>query len=227
MFGMSYLLSTIILCLLSLVNIIFLALPNVSKLKDLNWSLIKVTVITFITIWIIVIPEEIHEFYFYIGGSFGLGFLINGFLTKKGSKYVFHVFAYAAFSFIFLAVNQTFLFIINVGLSYILFLFIFFYNLKTDPLEDAEITNSNGSKLAINAIIVLAFASIFGFLVFSIIGGDMIDVITNPLANLFAFHTDYRAMLAVIIIAMFFAFILIITEFYTQSKKRDDEQWYT
>jgi hypothetical protein len=227
MFGMSYLLSTTILCLLSLVNIVFLALPNVSKLKDLNWSLIKVTVITFITIWIIVIPEEIHECYFYIGGSFGLGFLISGFLTKKGSKYVFHAFAYAAFSFIFLAVNQTFLFIINVGLSYVLYLFILFYNLKTDPLEDAEITNSKGSKLVINAIIVLAFASIFGFLVFSAMGEDMIDVTTNPLANLFAFHTDYRAMLAVIIIAMFFAFILIITEFFTQSKKRDDEQWYT
>lgn len=226
MFGMSYLLSTIILCLLSLVNIVFLAFPNISKLKNFHLFLIKATVITFVTIWIIVLPEEIHECYFYIGGSFGLGFLIRGFLTDKGSKYVFHIFAYSAFSVIFLAVNQTFLFILNMSLSYVLYLGLVFYNLKTDTLEDVEITDSKGSKLVINTIIVLAFASLFGFLVFSVMDGGMIEVTNIPLASLFAFHTDYRTILTVIIIAIFFAFILILTELYTQSKKRDDEQWY-
>ena len=226
MFGMSYLLSTIILCSLSFVIIVFLALPNISKLKNFHWFLIKATVITFITIWIIVLPEEIHECYFYIGGSFGLGFLIKGFLTKKGSKYVFHIFAYSAFSVIFLAVDQTFLFIINMSLSYILYLGLFFYNLKINPLKDVEVTETKGSKLVINTIIVIAFASLFGFLVFSVLDGGIVDVTNIPLASLFAFHTDYLTMLTVIIIAMLLALILIITELYTQSKKRDDEQWY-
>ena len=226
MFGMSYLLSTIIQCLLSFIIIVFLALPNISKLKNFHWFLIKATVITFITIWIIVLPEEIHECYFYIGGSYGLGFLIRGFLTKKGSKYVFHIFAYSAFSVIFLAVNQTFLFIINMSLSYILYLGLIIYNLRINPLIDVEVTDSKGSKLVINTIIVLVFASLFGFLVFSVLDGGKIDVTNYPLASLFAFHTDYRTMLTVIIIAMFFALILILTELYTQSKKRDDEQWY-
>ena len=226
MFGISYLLSTIILCLLSFINIVFLALPNISKLKNIHWMLIKATVITFVTIWIIILPEKIHEIYFYIGGSFGLGFLIRGFLTIKGSKYVFHIFAYSAFSIIFLSVNQIFLFIINMSLSYVLYLGLFFYNLKIDPLEDFEITDSKGSKLVINTVVVLAFASLFGFLVFSVMDGEMIDLTNIPLASLFAFQSDYRTMLAVIIITMFFAFILILTELYTQSKKRDDEQWY-
>ncbi|MHA1551122.1 MAG: hypothetical protein ACTSQC_04190 [Candidatus Heimdallarchaeaceae archaeon] len=226
MFGMSYLLSTIILCLLSFIIIVFLALPNISKLKNFHWFLIKTTVIIFITIWIIVLPEEIHECYFYIGGSYGLGFLIRGFLTKKGSKYVFHIFAYSAFSVIFLAVNQKFLFIMNMSLSYILYLGLLFFNLNINPLKDAEVTDGRGSKFVINTIIVIAFASLFGFLVFSVLDGGMIDVTNNPLASLFAFHTEYLTMLTVIIIAMFFALILVLTELYTQSKTRDDEQWY-
>ncbi len=226
MFGMSYLVSTIILCLLSFIIIVFLALPNISKLKNFHWFLITAIIITLTTIWIVILPEEIHESYFYIGGSFGLGFLIRGFLTKKGSKYVFHIFAYSAFSVIFLAVNQTFLFIMNMCLSYILYLVLFFSNLKINSLKDAEVTDSKGSKFVINTIIVLAFASLFGFLVFSVLDGGRVDVTNIPLASLFAFHTDYLTMLTVIIIAMFFALILILTELYTQSKSRDDEQWY-
>ena len=226
MFGMSYLLSTIILCLLSFIIIVFLALPNISKLKNFHWFLIKTTVIIFITIWIIVLPEEIHECYFYIGGSYGLGFLIRGFLTKKGSKYVFHIFASSAFSVIFLAVNQKFLFIMNMSLSYILYLGLLFFNLNINPLKDAEVTDGRGSKFVINTIIVIAFASLFGFLVFSVLDGGRIDVTNIPLASLFAFHTEYLTMLTVIIIAMFFALILVLTELYTKSKTRDDEQWY-
>ncbi len=226
MFGMSYLLSTIILSFLSFINIIFLSLPNISKLKNFHWFLIQATVITFVTIWIIILPEEILECYFYIGGSFALGFLSKGFLTKKRSKYVFHIFAYSAFSIIFLAVNQILLFIINMSLSYVLFLGLFFYSLNTDSSEDVEITDSKGSKLVINTIIVLVFASLFGFLVFSVLDEGMIAVTNPPLASLFAFNPDYRTMLLIIIFAMFIAFILILTELYTQSKKRDDEQWY-
>jgi len=226
MFGMSYLLSTIILCLLSFTNIIFLALPNISKLKNIHWFLIQATVIIFVTIWVIVLPEEILECYFYIGGSFGLGFLSRGFLIKKGSKYIFHIFAYSAFSIIFLAVNQILLFIINMSLSYVLFLGLFFYSLNIDPSEDVEITDSKGSKLVINTIIVLAFASLFGYLVFSVLDGGMIAVTITPLASLFASHPDSLTMLTIMIFAMIIAFNLILTELYTQSKKRDDEQWY-
>jgi len=226
MFGMSYLISTIILCILCFSNIIFLALPNISKLKNFYWVLIKAIVVSFFTVWIIILPEEIQESFFYVGGSFGLGLLIRGFQIKEGSKYVFHVFAYSAFSIIFLAVNQTLLFIINMGLSYVLYLGLFFYSLNVDPSESAEIKDGKGSKLIINTIIFLVFTSLFSFMVFSVMDGSTIDVPNIPLASLFAFHTDYRAMLIVIIIAILIALILILAEFYTQSEKRDDEQWY-
>ena len=226
MFDMPYLLSTIILSLLSFINIVLLTLPNISKFKNFHWFLIRAAVILLVTIWIIVLPEEIHESYFYIGGSFGLGFLIRGFLIRKRSKYVFHIFAYSAFSIIFLAVNQTLLYIINMSLSYVLFLGLLFFSLNIYHSEDLEVTDSKGSKLVINTIIILAFASLFGFLVFSVIDGGKIDVANIPLANLFDLHPDYRTMLIVIILAMFFTFILILTELYTQSKRRDAEQWY-
>ncbi len=226
MFDMSYLLSTIILSLLSFVNIVLIILPNISKLKNFHWFLIKAAVITFVTVWIIILPETIHECYFYVGGFFGLGFLIRGFLTKGRIKYMFHIFAYSSFSIVFLATYQTLLFIINMSLSYIICLGLLFYSLNINHPEDIEVTDSKGSKLVINTIIIFAFASLFGFLVFSIMDQGKIDIVNIPLASLFALHPDYRTILIVIILAMLFTFILILTEIYTQFKRRDSEQWY-
>ncbi len=227
MFELSYVLSTIILSLLSLTNIVLLTLPNISKLKNIHWFLIKVAVIMIITVWIIILPEEIQESYFFIGGSFGLGFLIRGILINKRSKYMFHIFAFSAFSIIFLAVNQTLLFIINLSLSYVLHLGLLFYSLNIRNSKDTEVTDSKGSKFVINTIVILAFASLFGFLVFSVMDAGKIDVANIPLADLFALHSDYRTMLIVIILTMFFTFILMLIDLYTQSKRRNAEQWYT
>ncbi|MBY9001484.1 MAG: hypothetical protein KGD64_11245 [Candidatus Heimdallarchaeota archaeon] len=218
--------STVILSLLGMLNIVLIAFPNISKLKNLHWKLIKIAIITIVTIWIILLPSEILECYFYIGGSVGLGFLIKGYFTKKMYKYLYLIFSHAAFSLVFLAINQRINFTLNLVFSYILFLGLFFYSLNTKQIDDDKIVDSKGSKVVINILVFSAFSTLFGFLIFSLLKEGQIHLIEISLVRLFRFQSEYLTLLIIIFVAIITAVILMMVDLFTQLKRKDDEQWY-
>ena len=226
MFGLTDTISTLILSLLGIFNIVLLIFPNVSKLKNLHWVLIKFVLIIVATVWIILIPEDVLECFFYIGGSFGLGFFIKGLFTKKMYNCVYIYFSYIAFSLVLLTLNQVIIFAMNLAFSYIVFLGLFFYSLNIKQQKDVKIGDSKGSKLVINILIFSLFFAIFSYLIFSLLQEGQIAIVEITLTSLFKFQSEYLTLLIVILVAIFTAAILIIADIFTQLKRKDDEQWY-
>ena len=124
MFGLSSLLTTIIIAIFGLVISSVIYLPNFFKIKTKLWIIIKFSISIAFSVLVILFVDVKLDSFFYLGSFIGIGFILRGAFNSSRMAIESFLLSYFFFSFIFLSYEQVYLFVINLVIVYVLFLLI-------------------------------------------------------------------------------------------------------
>ena len=226
MFSLSTLISTIFISICGLVTVFLVIYPVSLHKKKKMWLSIKLSLIILSLIFVILLLDIKRDSFLFIGSFLGIGFLLKVVFnfTKFSSPNL--LFSYLSFTFIFLSTGHIILFILNLGINYVLAIYLSFYR-----LHNYELQEQNHKVKATRFLKILlpffALMALLGSLLYELLDNQSIWFQNDSLVQLF--QEQYSLIILIIFTCIFFAILLIIFTMDIQKKytKRKDEPWYS
>ncbi|MCK4769140.1 MAG: hypothetical protein KAT02_02260 [Candidatus Heimdallarchaeota archaeon] len=226
MFGLSTTISTILISVCGLVVALFIIYPTSSYKKQKTWFAVKIFLIIVSLIFIILLLETKRDSFFFIGSFLGISFLLKAVFQLTELKSLSLLSSYISFTFIFLAMGQIILFILNLGFAYVLFIYLSIYKVyikrKISLMEDNKI-----SKISTNLFLFFASLTITGFIVYELLNDQVILLQNDSLIQIFSGR--YSIIILVIFICFLTVILILIFTLDVRKRytKRKDEPWYS
>ncbi len=234
-------LASILLTIISSLIILTLIIPNFLKLTRKTKILIQSFLLLLFLVGLILFSQGIKDMYFFLGAACGIGFMLNGLIQKNNHKYISFIMFFISFSFVFLSLGQTLLFLMTLIFSYALFISLTAFKLfKERPLDILESSETNSIKI-IKLVLLIVFGTIFGYII-SINFTDFIEILTlevtdfieiltleGPIIKHVIIYSTFYTTDLFIILSAFFLFIcatIFIDISLKTRMKRKEEQWY-
>ena len=226
MFELSSLWTTILIVICGLLVIFSIVLPFPFKIKKIYQQVIRVSLTIFFIIWIMLFSDISMDSYFYTGSFLGVAFLLKAILKHNKASSIFFSLSFISFTFVFLSVGQTFLFILTLSFSYILFLALSYYYLFRTKKENDQVRSLTSVQKILTGFIILVSVLIFGFVVYY----SSSQIITFDIVTISNFFQTTSLLPVFIILFLVLILILIIlfnADITNNSKSESEKSWYS
>ena len=226
MFELSSLWTTILIIICGLLIILSIILPLPFKIKKIHQIVIRISLVTFFILWIIFFSDISINSYFYSGSFLGVGFLLKTILKHNEVSPVFFSLSFISFTFVFLSIGQTFLFILTLSFSYLLFLALCSYYLFRIKEETDELNTLTLAQKILSGFIVLISVLIFGFVVYYMSSQDIVfDVV--PIESFFQVSSILPIFIIIFLVMISILITLFSIDIANNSKSESEKSWYS
>jgi len=227
MFGLSSSLTTIITAIFGLMISLVIYMPNYFKMKTKLWLVIKFSISIVFSVLVILFVDVRIDSFFYLGSFIGIGFILRGAFNSSRMTVESYLLSYFFFSFIFLSFEQIYLFIINLGIVYVLFLLISSFRFFRIQENEQDAEKKNLKYIIPSFVFLMSFLTVFGFILYDLLTDQIITVSDMSLFDIFEKQYDLIAFIIIFIVFVVLAILLFLNDFKSKQTKRKDKSWYS
>lgn len=219
---------TSILIIFCGVSVIFsIIFPLFVKLRKVYLISIRLILVSFFITWIVLLSEVRKDSYFLIGSFLGIAFVLEGLFKSNELSAVYYLLSYLAFTFIFLSIGQTFLFILNLSFTYILSLGLTAYHLYYQDEKEFERIPIKAPHKILISILVTFFVVLFGLIIYYTSSEQVVNLEKSSLVNFFLNNPTLPFFIFFILAVAIIIVVIFSLDIYNNSKKETDKSWFS